>query len=66
MYDAQFERIAARIDQIESVLSLVHDSGREHADRERELEAELAALEQRLEQIALIASYEPALSCEEM
>jgi vacuolar-type H+-ATPase subunit I/STV1 len=66
MYDAQFKRIAARIDEIETVLALIQDSGREHGERVRELEAELAALEQRLEQIELIASYEPALSCEEM
>ena len=64
MYDAQFERIAALIDGIETDLALIHHSGREHGDRVRHLEAKLAALEQRLDQIELIASYEPALSGE--
>ncbi len=65
MYDAQFERIAARIDAIETVLANLHDSGRGHGGLALELEVELAALEQRLEQIELFASYEPRPAFEE-
>jgi hypothetical protein len=56
MYDAQFERIAARIDAIETALANLHDAGRGHGEHALELEADRAALEQRLEQIELFAS----------
>lgn len=62
MYDAQFEVITRRIDEIETVLAYIRDSGREHCDRALQLESELAALERRLEQIELFASYELALA----
>lgn len=65
MYDAQFERIASRIDEIETVLAYIHDSGRENRDLACELASALAALERRLEQIELFASYEPMLASEE-
>ena len=65
MYDAQFERIASRIDEIETALAYIHDSGRDNRDEGSQLATELAALEARLEQIELLASYEPALTCEE-
>lgn len=65
MYDTQFERIASRIDEIETVRAYLHDSGRGNRDLAFQLEAELAALERRLEQIELFASYEPMLASEE-
>ncbi len=61
MYDAQFEMIAGRIDEIATLLAYIHDSGcGDHA--QLELEAELAELEHQLEQIELLASYEPSLA----
>ncbi len=62
MYDAQFEMIAGRIDEIESLLAYIHDSGCAAHVQELELEAELAELGRRLEQIELLASYEPSLA----
>jgi tetrahydromethanopterin S-methyltransferase subunit G len=65
MYDTQFERIASRIDEIETVLAYIHDSARGDRDLVVELEAELATLERRLDQIELVASYDPAFAREE-
>lgn len=65
MYDAQFEIIASRIDEIETVLAYIRDSARGDCDLAIQFETELAALERRLEQIELFASYEPALACED-
>jgi hypothetical protein len=62
MYDAQFEMIAGRIDEIETLLACIHDSSCGDHAQELELEAELAELERRLEQIELLASYEPSLA----
>lgn len=62
MYDAQFETIASKIDRIETLLAWIHDSGCSDQVQELQLEAELAALERRLEQIELFASYEPSLA----
>lgn len=62
MYDAQFEMIAGRIDEIETLLAWIHDSGCGDHIQEIELEAELAELERRVEQIELLASYEPSLA----
>ena len=62
MYDAQFELIAQQIDRIETLLACIHDSDCRDQAKELELEAELAALERRLEQFELLASYEPSLA----
>lgn len=62
MYDAQFKLIAQQIDRIETLLACIHDSDCGDQVKELELEAELAALERRLEQIELLASYEPSLA----
>lgn len=64
MYDAQFEMIARQIGRIETLLAYIHDSGCDDHAQALELEAELAALERRLEQIELLASYEPSLADE--
>jgi len=63
MYDAQFEMIAKRIDRIETLLAWIHDSACGDHIQELALVAELAELERRLEQIELLASYEPSLAC---
>ena len=63
MYDGQFELIAKRIDRIETLLAWIHDSRCGDHVRELQLDAELAELERRLEQIELLASYEPSLAC---
>ncbi len=65
MCDAQFERIASRIDEIETVLAHLHDGARDDRGQALELEAELALLEARLDQIELLASYEPGSAREE-